>query len=812
MKNILFFCCLLISVAVQSQSNIQLSGIILGDDNKAVDLAQVSLLQQSDSTFVKSEFTDQDGTFILTNLETGQYFLQVNMIGYDEYQESISLTENTSNVSIPAIQLTANAALLDEVTVTAKLPFVERKIDRTVINPDALIANAGSDALEVLERAPGIMLDNNGEILLKGRSGVQVFINDKPSYLSGTELENYLRALPSGSIKQIEIMDNPPAKYEAAGNAGVINIIIKRNTLRGFYGNTALSYRRSRYNSSNNSLNLNYNKNKVSLYTNVYAGFYNSFQDLFINRFTRNEAGELTEIFNQNSFNERSGEYINAKIGLDYYVTDATALGLSYKNVTQPGTRKVDNTSFVSDADGNLIQRVVADNIDNSTFQSSLYNFYINHNLDTLGSNISFDADYVKYVSGNDQVFKNFGFNNQDELFYEDRINGDIPSTIEIYAAKTDYSKPLGSKSRFEAGLKTAFTKTDNEAIYTQTIDDVTKPDYNLSNRFLYDEWINAAYVNYNTSIGKLEIQAGLRAESTKLTGEQLGNVEREGSRFTRTYNSLFPTFYTSIPLDSAGVHSMNFSYGRRIDRPYFQDLNPFIRPLDRFTFYSGNPNLLPTFSHNLSLSHSYKGFLNTTLSYAQTTDGINETLEIVDGIYYSRPGNIGSSTSLTLSVSANFDVNKWYSINSYVETANLTYKSELYTEQLNSSGIYYFLSANNSFQLGKTWKASFGARYISDVVAAQLLIKSYFVANMGVQKKIFDGKGNLRLAVDDIFYTRRGNGIINNLRLTDADWNSKYDSQRLTLTFSYNFGKPTSIKQKYNSSGSDSEQQRVRG
>jgi len=806
------FLLLFSTILLPAQVNLQVKGKIIDTAGTGIDLAQGSLINPVDSSFVKSEFTDQDGTFLLSNLSVGEYFLQVNLLGYEEYREMIDLNTTAATINLPAIILTEDTKILEEVTVTAKVPFIERKIDRYVVNPEALISNAGTNALELLEKAPGVSLDNNGSILLKGRTGVTIFINDKPSYLSGAELENYLRSLPTGSIKQIEIIENPPAKYEAAGNSGVINIIIKRSTLKGFHGNTALSYRRSRYNGSNNSLNLNYNKNKISLFANIYAGFYGSFQDLNINRFYKDENDTALSSFKQNSFNTRNGKYLNATTGLDFYPTDATSLGVSYKNANSPTERRVDNTAIVSDAQDVELQRIVADNLSNISFKNALYNFYINHKIDTSGSKISLDADFVQYTSGNDQNFKNFVYNPDDILTYDDLIEGEIPSTIKIYAAKTDYTKPLNGNTKLEAGLKTAFTKTDNEAIYTNTVDGTTSPDYNLSNRFLYDEWINAAYLNLNRSFGRFDLQAGLRAESTKLTGEQLGNVERPDTTFTRTYNSLFPTFYASVKLDSAQVNSLTFSYGRRINRPYFQDLNPFISPLDRFTFYSGNPDLLPTFSHNLSLSHSYKGILNTSLSFAKTIDGINETLEIRDEIYYSRPGNIDSNTSINLSINGNFKVNKWYNINSYIELGYLKFDSELYTENLNSSGFYQYASLTNSFQLGKGWKADVSGQYRSDIVSAQLLIKSFWVANFGVQKKIMDGKGNLKLSVNDIFYSRRGNGIINNLRLTDADWDSKYDSQNVALAFFYNFGNSNSKKQKYNSSGSDSEQGRVRG
>jgi hypothetical protein len=810
--NFFFLCslCNLFSFSILCAQT-ELSGTILNQENQGVDLALVALSRTSDSTFIKSAYSDLDGSFTLNKVPEGDFTLQVSLLGYVTYRQIIKIDGNQRKIRLEKINLQPSSINLDEVTVTAKTPYIERKIDRTVINVDALSSNAGNDILEVLERAPGLTVDNNGSLLLKGRSGVAVFINDKRSYLSGTELESYLRSLPAGSVKRVEIMTNPPAKYEAAGNSGVINIILKKNRLQGFNGNVSLSYRQGIYNASNNSLNLNYNKNKIGISANVFGGFWSSFQDLNINRYYRNELNTPTTSFSQNSLGLRTGNYVNTSLGLDYFLTDNTTLGVSYRLNNSPSENNVDNTATVDDNEGSLLQSILADNNTQRIFQNQVYNIYLNHKLDSVGSSISIDADYAAYTSESDQVFKNYLYTADGNLDFQDIINGDIPSTIDIFAAKSDLTKILKNGARMEAGLKTAFTQTDNEAIYTTTVGGITEPDYDLSNRFLYDEWINAAYLNYSTSFGRIDLQGGLRLESTQLKGNQLGNIEKPDTAFTRNYTSLFPTFYASWKMDSSSNNVLTFSYGRRIDRPYFQDLNPFISPLDKFTFYGGNPNLLPTYSHNLSLAHSFKNLFTTTLNYSKTVDGINETLEIRDGIYYSRPGNIANSQTLSLSLEGSIPITKWYNINTYLELSHLSFESPLYTEQLDSRGTYYYLSATNSFRLKNGWSADLSGLYRSDLVYAQLLLKAYGQVNLGVRKTILDGAGNIRLSVSDLFFTRVGDGIINNLRLTDADWNSTYDSRRIALTFSWRFGKSTRKRPRYNSNGSEEERDRVR-
>jgi len=805
-----FLTCLLFIITSSgiSQAEFSVSGKVLNENHKGLDLALISILDATDSSLVKTVFSDSDGSFLIQLTKAGNYILRIKSTGFVEATKLMSVS---TSYEMEAISLTEDPNILDKVIVDGSVPFVVRKIDRIVITPDALIASTGSNALEILEQVPGVTVDQNGQIILKGRAGVAVYINDKPSYLSGSELDSYLRSLPAGSIKNIEVIENPPAKYEAAGNAGIININIKQSAIKGVFGNGSVSYRRSRYNGSNNSLNLNYNTKKISFSTNLNAGFYESFQDLNINRYYLNELGVEQSAFNQNSFNGNSGYYLQGRVGMDFYATDRTTLGVSYKRSHSPGQADIDNTALISDVNGALLQRVVADNLSETGFDNDLVSFYLLQKLDTLGSEISFDADFVKYVSANDQNFKNFQYNSNDSLIYSDQINGEIPSEISIYALKTDYTKPFKDGSIFSTGLKSAFTQTDNEAIYSKTTEGITAPDYNLSNRFLYDEWINAAYLNYHRSIGKVKLQFGLRGEATHLEGNQLGNIQTPDTSFTRTYASFFPTFYMSRPLDSAGIHSLNFSYGRRIERPYFQDLNPFISPLDKFTYYTGNPNLLPTYSHNLTMTYSYNEIISTEISYAMLIDGINETLEIQDDIYYSRPGNISNSQFLTFSLNATIPLTTWYTVSAYTQASIVHFESELYTEKLNSKGVNTYASLTNRFNFNKGWKVSVSARYLSDQVYSQLLIKGYMSMNCGIQKSVFKGKGTLRLNANDLFYSRKGDGIINNLSQTNADWNSKYDSRSITVAFSMRFGKSNSNKKKYKGSGSDSEQNRVK-
>lgn len=798
---------LAVTLTASAQTTIEIKGAITDEQNVPIELAAIRVRQLPDSSIVKTGFSEADGRFLLRVETASPLLVDIQYLGYETFMAD-NLTKDTD---LGTIRMMPQSKMLDGVTITAKTNYLERRVDRLVVNVDALIANAASNTLEALERAPGVSVDPNNGITLKGRSGVVIFVDDKPTYLAGADLENYLRSLPANTVKSIEIMTNPPAKYEAAGNAGVINIVTKRNTLKGLWGSVSLGYNQGVYGRSNNSLNLSFNRAKLSLFAQGSVNIHNSFQDLNINRYYQNPDLSPSSSFAQNSYIRKNGYSLNGRVGADYALNSKTTLGASVKGLTNPGVNLTDNTAFVRNASESLLNRVLADNEDKQSFENRTYNINFRRQIDTTGGKLTFDADYVEYRSDNTQVYQNFIFLPDNSLDFKDQLDGKLPSEINIYALKTDFSKTIFKKIGFEAGLKSAFTETDNEAVYNLTKDGITTPDYGLTNRFFYNEWINAGYTNFNGAWGKAQIQAGLRLEHTTLEGKQTGNPQVPASRFTRDYTSLFPTLFVQYPLDAKGENSVNASYGRRIERPYFQDLNPFISPLDKFTYYTGNPGLLPTFSHNIGLTYSWKSRINTSLNFSKTNNGVNETLEIVDGIYYSRPNNTAEATTLSLSVEGGVPLYKWWNVNFYTEAGRNTYKGPLYTEQLDAKGNYAFTQVNNSFKLGKGWNAEVSGIYQTDVVYAQLLIKSYGLLNAAFQKTILKSKGTIKLAFNDILYTRRADGIINYLRLTKADWNSDLDTRQVAVAFSYRFGKATTNKPRYNAAGSEDEQKRVK-
>jgi hypothetical protein len=469
------------------------------------------------------------------------------------------------------------------------------------------------------------------------------------------------------------------------------------------------------------------------------------------------------------------------------------------------------NTSVLRDPNQNLTGIVIATNSEKDRFQTGGVNFNMRHNYDSTGRQLAVDADYITYATGSRQSYINDSYAANGSQTARDELTGNLPAGIRIYALKADYTHPLAKESQFEAGLKTSYTTTDNLAEYFNTIGSTQMPDYEKSNHFKYGEQIHAGYLNFNKSWKRFGFQSGLRAEHTLSNGNQLGNAQKPASTFQRNYFSLFPTAYLSYKLDSAANHQLVLSFGRRIDRPYYQDLNPFISPLDKFTYYTGNPFLKPTFANNIELSYSYKSFLNLAWAYSQTTNEIVETIEINDaGIYYSRPGNIGSSKVMVVSADATIPFAKWLSTNAYTEFNYLRYRSALYTEELNSHGSYIFFSVVNRFKLPRDWSAELLVRYQGEAVSTQFLLGDMGFVGIGVQKKVLKSKGTVKVNLNDVFYGRINRGKILNLRQTDADYRNVHDSRVLSITFTYSFGKPFESSE-HSRGGAESEQNRVK-
>lgn len=786
------------------------NGTVIDGNTKTIESATITLLRAKDSVVVKMSVADKTGKYSFEGVTDGSYLVSISAVGHNKgFSESFTISAANSSVTLKTIELIPIAKSEIGVTVTARKPLIEQKIDKMIVNVEAAVTNVGATALEVLEKAPGVTVDKDGTISLKGKQNVQIFIDGKPAYLSGAELVNLLNNMSANQLELIEIMTNPPAKYDAAGNSGIINLKTKRTKQVGFNGSATAGYSQGKYWRTNESINMNYRAGKINTFMNYSFNKNKSFQELNIHRTYLNDDKSIDAIFDQSAFMPRANQNNNLKLGLDYFLNKKTTLGMVASGFISKDNERNYNTSYLKNEVGVVDSIVYATNLTTGKWKNASLNLNMRHTFDSTGRELTMDADYAYYSTARNQMFVNASYFPNWTPKSQTDLLGDLPVGINIYTFKTDYSHPFKSGWKFETGLKSGYVNTDNAANYFLLESGVWQPDYNKTNRFQYKENINAVYVNLNRQFKKWGVQTGLRFENTNYKGFQSGNPTKPDSSFKRTYNSFFPTVFISYK--ASEKHQFGINAGRRIDRPAYQDLNPFLYFIDNYTYESGNPYLRPQYSWNTELSHTYAGFLTTTVNYSRTSDFMTETFEQLDYATIVRGGNIGVRQNAGVSVSAQVKVAKWWNSSLYTNYNYTQYKGALYGEQVNIAASNVLFNVNNQFRFNKGWSAELSGWYRTKGVEGQIIIQPMWQMNAGVSKTILKGKGTVRLSARDMFYSNFPKGKID-FQQTKAEFENRRDSRQVGLSFTWRFGKPIKAQQNNRKAGgSEDEQNRVK-
>ncbi|MDP4131245.1 MAG: outer membrane beta-barrel family protein, partial [Bacteroidota bacterium] len=536
--------------------------------------------------------------------------------------------------------------------------------------------------------------------------------------------------------------------------------------------------------------------------------------ELDINRkyFDQGTNKQLNSIFTQATLMQYTSPQFNLKAGMDYFISDKTSIGFvvsGFQNNSKNSSR-----SYITLKDANNITDSLVNTYGNinGKWQSSSVNLNFRRKFDSLGTELTTDADYVRYNSKNDQYYQNYTFDPNMNPLDETVLSGNLPSIINIYSFKTDYTHPFKHDLKLEAGLKTSYVATQNQANYYNVENDADLPDTSKTNYFVYHENINAAYINLNKKYKKWSFQAGLRVENTNYSGHQFGNkytINNNDSAFTRSYVNAFPTVYISYQLNDKNSFSANF--GKRIDRPDYGSLNPFLFFLDQYTYQAGNPYLQPQYTTNFEMSHTYHYFLTTTLNYSNTKNFFSETFEQEGHATIVRNGNIGRRENAGVSVSLNLPITKWWTSILYTNLNYSHFNGMLYGENLDVSATTLMGNLNNQFKFSKGWGGELSGFYRTPGIEGQVYIRSLGQVSAAVVKQVLKEKGSLKLGIRDMFNTQQVRGSID-FQQTEAVFHNIRDSREVSLTFSYRFGKPIKGAQNNrHSGGADEESNRVK-
>jgi hypothetical protein len=798
---------LLTSAPFFSQAQ-QINGSVKDESRQPLNGATVSLIKAKDSSIIKLAVTNTDGSYSFSGVNEGNYKVLVTNVGYKRAFSS-SFPFNTSDVTVPELKPSKITGNLATVNVIAKKPMVEVKADKTILNVEGTINAIGSNALELLRKSPGVLLDKDDNISLAGKNGVQVYIDGRSTPLSGQDLANYLKTLQSSQIESIELMTNPSAKYDAAGNAGIINIRLLKNKSLGANGSVNAGWNMGITSKYNAGASLNYRNKYINIFSTYSYTYATNEQHLDIKRKL------LDSLFDQTGTIVDLRRSHNFKIGADYFLNKKNTIGVMVNGIisdpTSTGNSKID----ISNTSINKIDRIlIADN--NTGMKRHNTNFNVNYSYtDPKGKSFVVNADHGSYDFNSDQFQHNYYYEPSGQIKIGTVIYHMIsPAQININSMKTDYEQNF-MKGKLGIGTKSAMVKTDNDFQRYNVNGSVEDLDKDRSNHFIYKENINAGYINYNRQYKKFMIQGGIRVENTYAEGVSNG-LKLNGSSYTpntssfkRSYTDLFPS--GAITFNKNPMKQWSFTYSRRIDRPAYQDLNPFEFKLDEYTFMKGNINLRPQYTNSFGITHTYKYKLNIALNYSHVKDLFTQIIDTVErSKAFVSKKNLATQDIVNLNVSYPFQY-KSYSLFTNISSNYSTYKADFGTGRkvdLNAFGFNLFMQ--NSLKFAKTWTAELSGFYNAPTIyMGSFKGKSIYNVDAGLSKIIMKGKATVKASVSDVFNTMKFRAT-SDFAGQATTFSYRQESQQFKLSLNYRFGSNTVKAARQRTSGAEEELKRV--
>lgn len=783
-----------------------ISGNIVDENKEMVSMATVVLFSAVDSSMVKGQISDLSGHFSFPYVKEGDYFLESRFVGYDKLVSDQFHYDGQSDYEHPALTMSSRAEQLGAVTVTAQRELIEVQPDKTVFNVEGSINAKGNTALELLRKSPGVIVDNNENLLIQGKSGVLVYIDGKRTPLSGEDLSAYLNNLQSDQVDAIEVITNPSAKYDAEGNAGIINIRLVKDKNLGSNGSVNLGFRYGLNPKYNGSLNLNHRTNFMNVF-----GSYSLYTGENENSFflTRDQNGTFFDQMNRGLSDDENHGF---RFGTDFFLNKNMTVGFlvsgnrsTNDNFSTSDTEISETTDFVIDS------LLAASNDQKRRRENTNYNLNFEWRMNN-GQSLTIDLDHGTFDNRAESFQPNtYLLPDGTTMLNNNTFSIITPTVINIYTAKVDYEARVFG-GQFGAGVKSTNITTDNTFDYYNIENDVSIKDPDRSNNFVYKEQVNAAYLSWQKNLSdNVNFMAGLRAEHTHSDGELTSEQQREedDDKVVRNYINFFPSAGLTLSLNE--MNNVRISYSRRIDRPNYQDLNPFEYRLDELSFQKGNPFLRPQYSNTIGVTHTYKGTLSTSVNYTSIED-VSTRITEAAGENSARLifVNLAKQTNLGVTVSYPFSVTKWWNVYATATGYRLHNSANIDGDIIDLTTISMNAYAQNTFTLPKGFQMELSGWYNAPAIwAGNWTTDEQWDVSAGVSKQLFNNRGNLKVSVSDIFLTNPwgGESDFGVLRMTGG---GRWESRQVRVNFSYSFGNSQVKGARRRKTGMEEESQRV--
>ncbi len=774
MKNLIIGFFLISSIGFSQ--NIKLSGLVFNSKKEIVSNANISISNQIDSLKKYSSISNEKGYFEIENIPSAKYNLKINTIGFQEFSDVLNLENDILNKEIILKEIAAN---LDEVIIQTKKPTIKRKIDRLEFNVENTIL-ATNNAWEIIKKTPEVLVSGS-DISIRGSNSILVTINDKKIYLTGEELKNLLESTNGDDVKTIEVITNPPAKYDAQGSS-VLNIKLKKNLKLGYKSSVRTSYVQSTYPKFVASTSQYYKSKKLSVFGNYSfgAGTYIRFgEDVVV---YQEQKQTWKSIMNRKDKSLSQNTY---RLNFDYEIDSLNTISFGTDGLTSlKNTAQYNVPTLILNENNLNISNYTTFNNRQTPQKNSSYNLAFEHKF-TDKKTLNLSADYTNYNYFEKQdIDTKFNFAGTPE--YSERFVSDNKQFINLFSSQIDFRSEK-DKSNFESGIKFGNVKAITNLIFQEEESNILVDKPNKSNDFNYDETILAGYASFSKELKKWELKAGLRAEYTNLKGISINPKEEN----IQDYLKFFPTLYAMYkPSES---NEIGISYGKRISRPNYSWLNPSKSYYNKFSYFIGDANLKPTIFHNISLLYTLKSKYNFDLYYRNEK---NPSIEIsfqdptTNTLVYNFT-NIEKDEAFGLDFSCNLNPKTWWTIG-----LNTTF---MFTEdtfqgidnRIYKNNVIGFNSSVNqqfNFNKSKSFTGEINFSYNSPSVQGTFDISESSSLQLGCLKKLFDEKFSIGLLLSDIY-----RGEKQKVSTNYANQNNYFldyrDNQSFRINLKYNFG-----------------------
>ncbi len=765
-----------------SYAQMKVTGKVQTDNNVPLASATAYLMKAKTTVILKAVVTDENGEYQFSDIQAGNYYVDVKMVGYTANKSNV-FDISKSDYKVPTILLNTDTRKLQEVAVEGKRPMVESKPGKLVLNVENSPLAAGNNALDIVQRAPGVSLDNNNNLQLMGQSGVSVTIDGRQTYMSGEQLVNFLKSTDGNQIKSVEVITTRAAKDDAEGAVGTINIVLKKNRMEGFNGTFNMTAGQGEKFRGNSSLSLNYKKNNTTVFGSYAYSNEKSHRKLLLDRVIQNK-GEKT-YFKQRSILDEKEQNHSYRFGVEQRTSARNTFTVQFNGSNNIEYNDNDSKTNVGKSFTTLDSLLISTSQFKELFDRYSANLNNEFRIDSNGRKLTLDLDWSKFKSS-----KRVGYNNQyfdgqmDAITPEEIQRSRMPIGIDIYVAKLDYEQPLSKVSKLEMGAKYSNVTSDNDLTFEDFLNNSWINNEKRTNHFVYKEQIAAGYIDYNNTIGKWGLKVGARGEYTFSDGNSL----TLNKQVKRNYFKLFPNANLTYTLHEN--HILSLGYARKITRPNYRQLNPFDYFIDKLTFERGNPYLNPQFSNEFTLNYTLMQRYNVTLGINDVRDAIVESMgqdSVLKQTWVIRE-NLGKNLTAYLNLNIPVTVSKIWSMNNNITGIHFNFDGMVSGRPLKRKSFLLQATSMHNLKLAKSLSANVNLRYFSPFKYNVYDMKARWDMEVGATKTFKDQRSSLKLAVSDLFNT--GN---QNLKTNFGDFDSsirQYQDRRVVrLTYSYKFG-----------------------